>query len=112
MKKKTFIRRLSGPMLALIFLLHTAIPVHALSLPKNWPQAPAIASETGVVMEASSGQILFDKDMDAIRYPASTTKIMTALLILEHVTDLNEKVTFTDIILPDMEPATPQSTPR
>ena len=47
---------------------------------------------------------LFDKDMNEIRYPASTTKAMTALLILENIDDLNQKVTFTDVILPDLAP--------
>lgn len=104
MKKKTFINRLLCPLLALIFLLNTAIPVAASDFPAGWPQAPEIASETGILMEASTGQILFDKSMDEIRYPASTTKIMTALLILEKVQDLNAKVTFTDIITPDLAP--------
>ena len=42
--------------------------------------------------------------MDEIRYPASTTKVMTALLILENIEDLNEVITFTDVIIPDLEP--------
>lgn len=104
MKKKTFINRLLAPLLAFIFLLNTAVPVAAADFPNGWPDAPEIADETGVLMEASTGQILFDKDMDEIRYPASTTKIMTALLIIENVKDLNAKVTFTDIITPDLAP--------
>ena len=32
-----------------------------------------------------------------IRYPASTTKAMTALLILENIDDLNQKGYFTDV---------------
>ena len=73
----------------------------------GWPSAPEIADETGVLLEASTGQVLFDKDMNEIRYPASTTKAMTALLILENISNINKKITFTDIILPDLAPGNP-----
>lgn len=104
MNKKTLFKRLSCVLLAIIFMLTIDSPVFAAEFPPGWPQAPEISDETGILMEASTGQILFDKGMDEIRYPASTTKIMTALLILENVSDLNTKVTFTDIILPDLAP--------
>ena len=42
--------------------------------------------------------------MNEIRYPASTTKVMTTLIILENIQDLNQNITFTDIILPDLAP--------
>ena len=44
----------------------------------GWPQAMDIAEETGILMDASSGTVLFNKSMDERMYPASTTKIMTA----------------------------------
>lgn len=90
--------------LALFLLFSSSSTVLADEFPKNWPTAPEIAEETGILMEASSGQVLFDKSMDEIRYPASTTKIMTALLILENVKDLHQIVTFTDVITPDLAP--------
>lgn len=37
-----------------------------------------------ILMETSTGKILYEKDAYKIRYPASTTKIMTAILALEH----------------------------
>ena len=43
----------------------------------NWPAAPAVTSETAVLMDADTGAILYDKGMDEYRYPASTTKLMT-----------------------------------
>src|SRR4051812_10375840 len=36
-----------------------------------------IQSPAGLLMDAQSGQILWNKDMNAKRYPASVTKIMT-----------------------------------
>ena len=46
----------------------------------GWPQAPDIFSETAVVIEESTGTVLYDKGMNELRYPASTTKILTTLL--------------------------------
>ena len=35
---------------------------------------------SAILIEASSGMVIFEKDADTIRYPASTTKIMTVML--------------------------------
>lgn len=69
---------------------------------ENWPQGPDIYSETSVLMEAETGTILYNKGMDQYRYPASTTKIMTALLALEN-SSLDDQVTFTEACLADQE---------
>ena len=44
-----------------------------------------------ILMEASSGKILYEKNSNQVRYPASTTKIMTAILVLENceLTDIS-----------------------
>lgn len=60
---------------------------------ENWPQGPQIYAESAIVMEASTGTILYNKDMDMVNYPASITKIMTALVTLEHCA-LDEIVTY------------------
>lgn len=104
MKKNILLKPLCCVLSAFILMLSSYSPVEAAEFPASWPQSPEIAEETGVLMEASTGQILFDKGMDEIRYPASTTKIMTTLLILENVEDLSQTVTFTDVITPDLEP--------
>jgi D-alanyl-D-alanine carboxypeptidase (penicillin-binding protein 5/6) len=44
-----------------------------------------ISAESAIVVEATTGKVLYEKDADALRYPASTTKIMTALLFIEKV---------------------------
>lgn len=61
----------------------------------GWPQGPDVNSETAVLMEADTGIVLYDKGMNEKRYPASITKIMTALLALENCS-LDEQVTFTE----------------
>ncbi|MCH1982173.1 D-alanyl-D-alanine carboxypeptidase [Ruminococcus sp. OA3] len=62
---------------------------------KGWPQGADTYSETAVLMDAKTGEVLFDKGKDETRYPASITKIMTTLLALEHC-KLDEQVTFTE----------------
>ncbi len=44
---------------------------------------PEIQTPHALVMEVSTGQVLFEKDADAKIHPASVTKIMTVLLIFE-----------------------------
>lgn len=43
-----------------------------------------LTARSAVVMDAVSGQILYERDMNARRFPASTTKIMTLIVALEH----------------------------
>lgn len=59
-----------------------------------WPTyGGEIHSVSAVVMEMSSGTILYEKNMHEQLYPASITKIMTGLLALENC-ELSEIVTF------------------
>jgi len=44
---------------------------------------PIITCQSAVVMDASTGQVIYEKDAYSKQYPASTTKIMTALIALE-----------------------------
>lgn len=43
-----------------------------------------IAGEAAVLMEENTHEVLFEKNSNARMYPASTTKIMTALIALEY----------------------------
>ncbi|MER3414282.1 MAG: hypothetical protein C4341_08650 [Armatimonadota bacterium] len=45
---------------------------------------PLIAASSAIVLDAESGRTLFARSADARRFPASTTKILTALLLAEH----------------------------
>jgi len=49
-----------------------------------WTGSPSIMGESGIVMEMSTGMILYEKNMHDTHYPASITKIMTALLAIEN----------------------------
>lgn len=104
MHYKKPISKLLLSIFSLLLCLLSPLSVSAQDFPSGWPSAPEISSASGVLMEAASGQVLFDKSMNEIRYPASTTKVMTTLIILENIADLNRNITFTDIILPDLAP--------
>ena len=51
---------------------------------------------SAILMTQDKGEVIFEKDADTIRYPASMTKILTVLLGLMFVDDLYEKVTVTE----------------
>lgn len=53
---------------------------------------PVPTADSAVLMDAETGEILYSKNMDTAYPPASTTKILTALLTLEK-TDLEDSVT-------------------
>ena len=57
------------------------------------PAPPEIVAEAGVVMELSTGTVLYNKNMHNKMYPASITKIMTTLLTLEKC-KLDDMITF------------------
>lgn len=66
-------------------ILTTVIMVCALwKLPAAADTVTYIKSETAVLIEANTGAVLYDKNMNRRMYPASITKIMTALLALEN----------------------------
>lgn len=44
-----------------------------------------LAAPSAILMEASTGQVIFEKDAQVRRSPASITKIMTLLLIMEQI---------------------------
>ncbi|MDD7327412.1 MAG: D-alanyl-D-alanine carboxypeptidase [Lachnospiraceae bacterium] len=58
-----------------------------------WPKGPKVGSKSAVLMDVDSGTVLYNKKGDTKHYPASITKVMTALVALEH-SDLSDTVTF------------------
>lgn len=62
---------------------------------EGWPAGPEIFSGSAVVMEAETGTVLYEKNMHQQAYPASITKIITAVLAIENCA-MNEMVEFSD----------------
>lgn len=78
---------------AVMCMISTVTPVYA---EETWPDMPQMEAPSMCVMEVSTGTILYERNMDEVNYPASITKIMTALLALEH-SSMDEIVTFSEV---------------
>lgn len=55
-------------------------------------RVPDISAKSAIVIEATTGKVLYSKNADERRYPASTTKMMTLIVALEQG-NLNDLVT-------------------
>lgn len=60
----------------------------------GWPAMREISEASGILIDADNGAVLYAREHDALRYPASVTKILTALLVIENC-GLDEAVTMT-----------------
>lgn len=54
---------------------------------------PSISSKAAVVIDRKTGLVLYEKNSNDVRKMASTTKIMTAIVVLENTPDLSKTVT-------------------
>ena len=78
-----WIRRVVTAFLAVALVL---CPPAALAQSEYDPNQPDqllaghLSADAAILIEASSGEVIFEKDADTVMYPASTTKILTILL--------------------------------
>ncbi len=90
--KKTFkstTKSIGIVLTAICFWICGSIPVKAEAA--EWPAEPGIKADSAVLIEASTGKAIYEKEALTQRYPASTTKLMTSLLAIEN-SDLSETV--------------------
>ncbi|WP_312043570.1 D-alanyl-D-alanine carboxypeptidase family protein [Anaerotignum sp.] len=66
-------------------------------------KAPELNAEAAILMDATTGEILFEKNSKSKMYPASITKIMTVLLALEKG-NLSDTITFSHDAVYSIEP--------
>lgn len=59
----------------------------------DWPLDTGCQSEAGIVMDLESGAVLFAQNIHVQEYPASITKLLTALVVVENAS-MDEQVTF------------------
>lgn len=52
--------------------------------PGRVPAQPEVSSEAVLLMDMENGQVLYQKNSDKTMYPASTTKILTALVVINN----------------------------
>lgn len=63
----------------------------------------ALTAESAILMDATTGKILYEKNSRTKQYPASITKLMTILLALEHGS-LEDEITFSHDAVFSIEP--------
>lgn len=90
MKNKLY-RRLAAAFLCVLWI--TGISAFPAMAEVQWPEGVEIAAEGGILMDADTGAVLFEKNMHETYFPASITKILTALVVIENC-NLDEMVTF------------------
>lgn len=59
----------------------------------HWPSDLSIEADAGIVMDADTGTVLYGKNIHDTYAPASITKVLTTLIVLEHCS-MDETVTF------------------
>ena len=67
------------------------------------PAIPNIAAGGAILMDAKTGEVLFEKNASTRFYPASITKLMTTLLVLENLKP-SDLVTFSEEAIHSIEP--------
>jgi len=92
MKQNLF--RIILPLALFLCLTVTAVMAYApVAAADDGPVPPAQAGRSVVLINADNGQVLFSVNADERLAMASTTKMMTALLIIENCKNLNAPVT-------------------
>ncbi len=79
--------------LSLCLVLSLGLTAHPAAAAASWPENVNISAEGGIVMDADSGTVLYGKNIHNAYYPASITKILTALVVIENCS-MDEVVTF------------------
>lgn len=74
----------------LVFILLMCLIFSNISFAVSEP--PEISAQAAILIDSSSGEVFYDKASEQRMFPASTTKIMTAILTLENG-NLNDVVT-------------------
>lgn len=93
-------KRFFGTALCLIFTLQIFL-CSAYAIP-DWPADTGVQSSGGIVVDADSGAVLFGQNIHVAYPPASITKLLTALVVIENAS-LDETVVFSHDAVYDVE---------
>lgn len=78
------------------------LPVQTNEIP-GWPEGPGTYGYAGIVMDVDTGAVLYGKNIDDQHYPASITKVLTALVALENG-QLDDPVVFSHDCVAFLQP--------
>ena len=90
------IKRIINILIILLTASFSTSPVSAVE------SAPKIVGESAIVIDVETGDVLYEKNPDIKHYPASITKCMTALVVLEN-RDLDDTVEYSNEALLSIE---------
>lgn len=88
--------------LGLMIFWYRADPVST-SVAASMPQPPEISARQAILIDGKSGEVLYEKNPDEKAYPASTTKIMTALVTLNVCEDIGADISQSIIVAEEAE---------
>ncbi len=86
-------KKIAAVLVAVCFCMLSVVSVFAQQ------DGPDVKAEAYCVVNRKDGSIVYSKNMDDRYYPASITKIMTALVTLEHCTNLDDTVVFNSEVM-------------
>ncbi len=88
-------RQTAGKLLCLLLCLLLTLAHSVTVLADDWPQlTDTIEAEGAILIDADSGAVLYSKNEHTAYYPASITKVLTAIVVLENAESLDDMVTF------------------
>lgn len=79
MFKKSILKIILSMLFLLIYIVQSGLIANAAS------SAPMISAQSFILMDGDTGQVLYAYDEEGRHYPASITKLMTALLAVENL---------------------------
>lgn len=96
-------KKISFLIIFAITCLFPAIPASAEPAGTESAAPPELSAEAAVLMDAATGDVLYEKNSRQEEYPASITKLMTVLLALEKGS-LTDSVTISHEAVANVEP--------
>ena len=87
---------------AAILLAVMILNILAVSMTAYAAEEPVLNSKAGIVMNADTGEVLWSQDAKTTYFPASITKVMTALLVMENC-KMDDVVTFSKAATTNLE---------
>lgn len=86
----------------ILILLIVNTPLYSAELPAT-SEPPSIGAESAILINAKTGEVLFEKNSTTKQYPASITKLMTALLVIENLKP-SDVISFSEDAIYGIEP--------
>ena len=92
-KQKVIYQRIAKPVVPIVPPVMTAGDIAGLSMTRD---ALALASNVALILDQSSSAVLFEKNANVTLPIASITKLMTGLVVVEALQDMNEMLEVTE----------------